>query len=152
MYSRLICDNKDIVFAWIPGQVGIWGNSVVDLAVKHALEKPVDKRLAVPYSDVKVLANMYTEKLWQTEWKRYPENMLYKTEPKLDNPIPSHGRYRLEQSVLCRLHVGHAFKTHFYLLKVEEPPVCITCNEVLSALPIVWIYRSTGIVFLTLVL
>ena len=55
LYSRLICDNKDIVFAWVPGHVGIRRNSVVDLAAKHALEKPVNKRIAVPYSDFKVL-------------------------------------------------------------------------------------------------
>ena len=54
MYSRLICDGRDIAFAWVPGQVGIRRNSVVDLAAKHALEKT-----AVPYSDFKVLTSMY---------------------------------------------------------------------------------------------
>ena len=75
VYFKLICDNKDIVFAWVPGHVGIRGNSVVDLAPKRALEKPVSKRLAVPYCDFKVLTNMYTKKLWQTEWGR-PEDIL----------------------------------------------------------------------------
>ena len=69
--STLICDRKDIVLAWIPGQ----GNTVVDLAAKHALEKPVNKRLAVPYYVFKLLSNYYTKKLWQTEWEGYSENM-----------------------------------------------------------------------------
>ena len=69
LYFRLFCDNKDIVFAWIPEHVGIQENSVFDLAAKRALEKPVNKRLAVPYSDFKVLTNMYTRKLWQTDGK-----------------------------------------------------------------------------------
>ena len=56
-------------FARVPGHVGIRGSSVVDLAAKLALEKPVKKRLAVPYSVFKVLTNMYTKKLWQTEWE-----------------------------------------------------------------------------------
>ena len=34
LYFRLIRDNKDIIFAWVPGHVGIQGNSVVDLAGK----------------------------------------------------------------------------------------------------------------------
>ena len=41
-YFNLICDNKDIVLAWVPRHVGIWGNSVVDLAAKHAPKKPIN--------------------------------------------------------------------------------------------------------------
>ena len=109
LYPRLICDNKDIVFAWVPGRVGIRGNNVVDLAAKHALEKPVNKRLAVPYSDFKVLTSMITKKLWQTEWERHPENKLYEIQTKVDDPFPSHGRCRREETVLWRLHTGHTF-------------------------------------------
>ena len=67
LYSTCTCDNEDVVFARVPGHVGIRGNSVVDLAAKRALEKPVNKRLAVPYPDVEVLTSMYTKKLCQTE-------------------------------------------------------------------------------------
>ena len=131
LYFKL-CDNKDIVFAWVPGHVGIRGNNVVDLAAKHALEKSINRRMAVPYSDCKVLTNVYVKKLWQTEWESYPENKLYKIQPKVDDPIPSHGRCRREETVLCRLHIGHTFLTHFYLLKGEEPPVCIPCDRLCS--------------------
>ena len=60
-----------LVFAWDPGHVGIRGNSIGDLAAKHALEMCVHKRMAVPYSYFKVLTNMYTKMLWQMEWERY---------------------------------------------------------------------------------
>ena len=109
LYFKLMCDNKDIVFAWVPGHVGIRGNNVVDLAAKHALEKSISRRMAVPYSDFKVLTNMYVKKLWQTEWERYPEHKLYKIQPKVDDPILSHGRCRREETILCRLHIGHTF-------------------------------------------
>ena len=62
LYFKL-CDNKDIVFAWVPGHVGIRGNNVVDLVAKHALEKSISRRMAVPYSDFKVLTNVYVKKL-----------------------------------------------------------------------------------------
>ena len=91
LYFTLMCDNKDIVFAWVPGHVGIRGNNVVDLAAKHALKKSINRRMAVPYSDFKVLTSMYVKKLWQTEWERYPGNKLYKIQPRVDDPIPSHG-------------------------------------------------------------
>ena len=71
LYFKL-CDNKDIVFAWVPGHVGIRGNNVVDLAAKNALEKSINRRMAVPYSDFKVLTNVYVKKLWES----YPENKL----------------------------------------------------------------------------
>ena len=48
LYFKLIWDNKDLVFAWVPGHVGIRGNGVVDLAAKRALKKPVNKRMVVP--------------------------------------------------------------------------------------------------------
>ena len=37
------------------------------------------------------------------------------------------------RKVLCRLHIGHTFSTHFYLLKGEEPLVCIPCHQLCSA-------------------
>ena len=90
-----------IVFGWVPGHVGIRGDNVIDLAAKRALEKSINRRMAVPYSDFKVLTNMYIQKLWQTEWERYPGNKLYKIQPKVDDPVPSHGRCRHEERVLC---------------------------------------------------
>ena len=65
LHSRLVCDFRDIVFAWVPGHAGIRGISVVDLAAmaaKCAMEKPVNKRLALPYSDFMVLTNIYIYK------------------------------------------------------------------------------------------
>ena len=58
------------------------------------------------------------------EWQRHPENKFCKIQPKVDDPIP--------RKVLCRLHIGHTFLTHFYLLKGEEPPICIPCGQLCS--------------------
>ena len=73
LYSTCICGSKDIIFAWVPGHAGSRGNAV---AAKHAPEKSVNKRLAVPYSVYNVLTNMYTKKLWRKDWGKYPENKL----------------------------------------------------------------------------
>ena len=51
----------------------------------------MNKGMAVPYSDFKLLTNMYTKKLWQTEWESYSESKLFKIQPKVDDPIPSYG-------------------------------------------------------------
>ena len=33
---------------------------------------------------------------------------------------------------MARLHVGHSFVTHSFLLKGEEPQMCIGCDELLT--------------------
>ena len=33
---------------------------------------------------------------------------------------------------MARLHIGHSFITHSFLLKGEEPPMCIGCDELLT--------------------
>ena len=33
---------------------------------------------------------------------------------------------------MARLHTGHSFITHSFLLKGEEPQVCIVCNKRLT--------------------
>ena len=35
---------------------------------------------------------------------------------------------RKENTVLTRLHFGHSYFTHSFLLKKEELPVCVACN------------------------
>ena len=40
--------------------------------------------------------------------------------------------FKREETILYRLHIGHTFLTHFYLLKGEEPPVCIPCDQLCS--------------------
>ena len=34
--------------------------------------------------------------------------------------------------MIGRLHIGHSFLTHSFLLKGEEPPVCIGCDKRLT--------------------
>ena len=35
---------------------------------------------------------------------------------------------RKEEVVLTRLRIGHSYATHSFLLKGEEPPMCIPCD------------------------
>ena len=37
-----------------------------------------------------------------------------------------------EETVTARLHIGHSFFTHSFLLKGEEPPMCIGCDQRLT--------------------
>ena len=39
---------------------------------------------------------------------------------------------RKESTVLNRLHIGHSFLTHSFILRKEEAPVCVACNTALT--------------------
>ena len=39
---------------------------------------------------------------------------------------------RKENTVLNRLHIGHFYLTHSFILRKEKAPVCVACNAVIT--------------------
>ena len=131
LYSDLDWDGKEIVFIWVPGHIGISGNSAADSAAKDALDEDVSDK-CIPFSDLKPPLNSYITELWQNEWNSYPLNKTHKFSPKINKFLTSYCSNQREEMVLSRLHIGHSYMTHSFLLKEEDPPFWIWCNELLS--------------------
>ena len=126
LYSNLIRDGREIVFVWVLGHVGISGNLAADSAAKDALDGDVSAEY-IPFSDFKPRLNSYITEVWQNEWDYYPLNKLHKICTFCHSS-------RRQETVLSRLHIGHSFLTHCFLLKVENPPppqYCILYNKML---------------------
>ena len=111
-------EGREIVFIWVPGHVGIRGNSAADSAANDALDGDISVEL-IPFSDLKPRTNKYILELWQSE---FLDNKLYKIFPVLKECVSCPRKNRKEESVVARLHIGHSFLTHSFLLKGEEPP------------------------------
>ena len=52
--------------------------------------------------------------------------------PKLRDKLLSFCSTRKENTVLNRLHIGHSYLTHSFLLRKGEDPVYVACNVVLT--------------------
>ena len=58
LYTEMTRDGREIVFIWVPGHVGIRGNSAADSAAKDALDGDISVEL-IPFSDLKSRTNKY---------------------------------------------------------------------------------------------
>ena len=63
LYMELTRDGRETVFIWVPGHVGIRGNSAADSAAKDAHDGDISDELT-PFADVKSRMNKYLLVLW----------------------------------------------------------------------------------------
>ena len=113
--------------------MGICGNKAADRAAKEALDKEPTKDL-MPFSDLKPLTAKYMHQVWQKERDEAEIvfNQLHGILPKLLDKLLSFSKTKEEETVLSRLHIGHSYLKHSFLLKNEEPSFCVACNTIIT--------------------
>ena len=120
-----------IVICWLPSHVGIKGNEKADIAAKSALTLNISD-LKIPFTDFKPSINTFVHNKWQMSWNAAVFNKLYSIKPSLGEWQPNYRIDRKEEVTLARLRIGHTFITHSFLLKGEDWPLCIPCQEPFS--------------------
>ena len=58
---------KHVIFTWIPSDIRIHGNTVVDQEAKDALDEPISN-CSIPYTDYKPVIVKYILMRWQDSW------------------------------------------------------------------------------------
>ena len=128
LFTDLKREGFNIVLAWIPGHAGIEGNEMVDRLAKNTATKK-SSNTYVPFTDLYPKVQQYVGQIWQEEWNEQSDNKLFQIRPELVNHLPFVSRNRKEETVMCRLHTGHSYITHSHLLKGEDAPKCIACEN-----------------------
>ena len=119
--------SKEILSCWLPSHVGIKGNEAADVKANASFDLEISN-FKLPSTDFKPFINRYILSKWQLSWDRATFNKLHEVKPVLGkNTI--YRSLRREEVVLTRLRIGHTRLTHSYLLKREDQPFCISCNE-----------------------
>ena len=147
LLHEINADKKETIFMWVPGHIGIRENQAAGRAAKEALNIEPTAGL-VPFSDLKPLTSKYVCDVWQKEWDEVGlvSNKFHEILPKVSDKLLFllllllffffffffFCNTRKENTVLNRLHVGHSYLTHSFILRKEEAPVCVACKTVLT--------------------
>ena len=88
----------------------------------------------MPFSNLKPLTAKYVYRVWQKEWDEtvLVSNKFHEILRKLPDKLLSFCNTRKENTVLNRLHIGHSYLTHSFILRREEAPVCVACGAVIT--------------------
>ena len=85
----------------------------------------------IPFSDLITCQQIYIRSV--AVWVGWaPGNKLHEIFPILKQCVVCPRTNRKEESVRARLHTGHSYITHSFLLKGDELPMYISCDVLLT--------------------
>ena len=100
-------DQREIVFIWVPENVGIRGNEAANRAAIEAVDKALTDDV-VPFSHLTPLTAKYIHQVWLKEWDEAVIIPKYFTRF-CQSFRTNYYHTRKEDTVLNRFYIGHAF-------------------------------------------
>ena len=117
-----------ISFCWVPAHVGVPGNEKADRLAREAAAR-APPLCPVPYRDVFPLIRTAVTESWQRRWEAEAATAKM---GELTLSVSRSWTYfsvrsRIEETLLCRLRIGHTRLTQGYLLSGDAQPFCDDC-------------------------
>ena len=131
-----------IRFCWIPGHVGLKGNTLADIAAKSVSSLEVS-RLPLFFRDSYPVIRLFTIRSWQGLWDQQVGNKLSYLKPHIGLSKSSMRSNRREEFVLTCLRIRHCRLTHRFLLSGDTAPDYGTCNVPLKHCSGLWDMQCT---------
>ena len=86
----------------------------------------------IPHSDFKSNISQYINNKCQSVWDTQTQNKLNEIKSNFNSKCTFTNLSRKEQTKITRCRLGHTRITHCYILKNEQAPFCIPCNELFT--------------------
>ncbi|XP_073979064.1 uncharacterized protein [Rhodnius prolixus] len=131
MLYTLKLSGTEVIFMWVPGHSGITGNVEADRLAKLATVMPPTVERCCTSAVVTECARKCWQ-VWQDEWRDVSDNKLRLIKESVRSWDSSIRDNRREEVVVARLRIGHSRLTHGYLMCRQLPPLCETCNTLLT--------------------
>ncbi|KAG8275384.1 hypothetical protein J6590_108464 [Homalodisca vitripennis] len=129
--SSLQSEGVAVFLVWVPGHIGVSGNELADRGAKEALQlQPYTARMIS--SDIIPVVKGKLKAKWNSEWRAVVNNKLRLIKDCVGLWETANRPSRREEVVLCRLRLGHTLLTHGFLMSRDDPPVCDTCDTVIT--------------------
>ncbi|KAF0721061.1 putative RNA-directed DNA polymerase, partial [Aphis craccivora] len=124
---KLTQTGYSITLIWIPSHNKIPGNEKADEKARQAITSTNAFRLNYfTLHDAKSISRTILNNIWQRAWNQGTSklNQIKNTIQSWPSPLDFS---RKMETAINRIRIGHTSITHQYLMKKEDPPLCISC-------------------------
>ena len=120
----------EVVIAWVPSHVGIYGNEVVDSLARSALGKAnIDLEIVPKVTLLYKYITQHISEIWQSSWDTCLKGRFYyRLIQKVDNKVKYSSSYRPKEVALTRIRFGHTLlNQHLHLMGLHPDGLCDIC-------------------------
>ena len=133
IHQKLVADGTEVLFLWIPGHSGIFGNECADQEAKKAIALQNITVIPTNHHSIRNSIKLKCREFWQQKWRDDTEHtQLHDIKPELGLWASSFRKSRIEEKTLARLRLGHTYLTHSYIFARSPRPRCNTCDRTLT--------------------